>query len=176
MRFLLLAVAFLLLSTNCFAKDWNIEDVIRCGSMTIDSNGVARDKRNVTDSLCSEYYREQKIVQVKRDTLNRYLVKHSAFDKKNRKLKFSNLNIQKFSQKNNSNENALYSYISEKFLGEFSVLFPEKRIEKNGYWLVYCSASWKKGSAIHDGDAAFCISKNAVWPCYSEWEKEKSSR
>lgn len=165
MRFLLLTVALLLLSTNCFAKDWPIKHIMHCSLMR---KGVIAD-----DSTCNEYFHEKDSIDVVRDSLTQYIAKHSAFDKKERRLTFKDIDAQEFSRRNRLHGEAFFGYVAKQFFSTPSTLIPKKHIEKKDYWIVPCLLSWMEEGAINDGETAFCISKNAVWPCYSEWEKAK---
>ena len=171
MRFLLLAVAFLLLSTNCFAKE-------SPGGLSIGEELICLmlEKEKKNDSTCAEYRHKQDSIGVIRDSLTQYIAKHGSFDKKKRKITFKGFDAQEISRKNELHGEAFFGYVAKQFFSNPSTLIPKKRIEKKDYWIVPCLLSWAEDGAINDGETAFCISKNAIWPCYSEWEKEKSSR
>ena len=166
MRLLLLAGALLLLSTNCFAKDWPIKHIMHCSLMR---KGVIAD-----DSTCNEYFHEKDSIDVVRDSLTQYIAKHSSFDKKKKRLTFKGFDAQEISRRNELHGKAFFGYVAKQFFRIPSTLIPKKRIEKQGFWIVPCLLSWMEDGAIKDGETAFCISKNAVWPCYSEWVKEKA--
>ena len=167
MRFLLLAVAFLFLSPNCFAKEspnvLSFEKEMYCITL-------GKGKDAVT---CAEYLHKQDSINVIRDSLTQYIAKHGTFDKKKKQLTFKGIDAQEISQRNELHGEAFFDYVAKQFFSTPSMLIPIKHIEKKDYWIVPCLLSWAEDGAINDGETAFCISKNAVWQCYSEWEKEK---
>lgn len=172
MKFLLFAITFLFLSPNCFAKELP-------GGLSIgqELSCLMRGKGKMDDSTCTEYRHKQDSIGVIRDSLSQYIAKHSTFDKKKRKITFKGIDAQEISRRNRlQHGEAFFGYVAKQFFRIPSTLIPKKRIEKQGYWIIPCLLSWMEDGAINDGETAFCISKNAVWPCYSEWEKEKSSR
>ncbi len=169
MRILLFAVAFLLLSANCFTQELpsglSIGEELSC---------LMREKGKMNDSTCAEYRHKQDSIGVIRDSLTQYIAKHSSFDKKKKRLTFKGFDAQEISRKNELHGKAFFGYVAKQFFSNPSTLIPKKRIEKKDYWIVPCLLSWAEDGAINDGETAFCISKNAVWPCYSEWVKEKA--
>ena len=168
MRFLLLAVALLLLSANCFAKE-------STGGLSIGEELIClmREKGKMGDSTCAEYRHKQDSIGVIRDSLTQYIAKHGSFDKKKRKITFKGFDAREISRKNELHGKAFFDYVAKQFFSNPSTLIPKKRVEKKDYWIVPCLLSWAEDGAINDGETAFCISKNAVWQCYSEWEEGK---
>ena len=169
MRFLLFAIAFLFLSINCFAKELP-------GGLSIgqELSCLMRGKGKMDDSTCAEYRHKQDSIGVIQDSLSQYIAKHSTFDKKKRKITFKGIDAQEISRRNELHGKAFFGYVAKQFFRIQSTLISKKRIEKQGFWIVPCLLSWMEDGAINDGETAFCISKNAVWPCYSEWVKEKA--
>ena len=126
------------------------------------------------DSSCAEFLRKQDSIQVIRDSLFQYLSNRITIsvEKKKKNLKFKDVNVQEFSRKNEQHGIALFSLVAKSFFDSTSTLIPKKRIEKTSYWIVPCHVSWYE-DGIYDGETAVCLSKNSIWPCFTEWQNEK---
>lgn len=163
---------FVIVLFSCFisAFGYDLDWQMKCEMYKVFNKELSKEKM---DSSCVEYFHKQDSIQVIKDSLFQYLSKHSAMDKKTKRLKFKGVNVQEFSRKNEQYGSVFFSVVAKRFFNSSHSLIPRGRKEKNGYWIVPCLVSWSEDGAINDGETAFCLSKDSVWPCFTEWQKEK---
>ena len=163
-------LAIVLFSCFICAFGYDLDWQMKCEMYKVFNKELSKEKM---DSSCVEYFHKQDSIQVIKDSLFQYLSKHSAMDKKTKRLKFKGVNVQEFSRKNEQYGSVFFSVVAKRFFNSSHSLIPRGRKEKNGYWIVPCLVSWSEDGAINDGETAFCLSKDSVWPCFTEWQNEK---